>query len=96
MAPALGWIGTGISDDSGPVSFEAQAKQNHSPVLGFAASRAESLWLSVKASNSWRLRRPRQSLFFLRLRTESQRLSAREAAKPHIKHKVSRTIDFFR
>ena len=29
---------------------------------GFAASRAESLWLSVKPSTLWRLRRPRRSL----------------------------------
>jgi len=49
---------------------------------GFAAARAESRWLSVRNLRKKRLclgRRSRQELLAL---TESQRLSAREAAKP--------------
>jgi len=48
-------------------------------VGGFAASRAESLWLSVGHLEKERLRLAAKRVAGL---TESQRLSAREAAKP--------------
>jgi len=49
---------------------------------GFAAFRAESLWLSVKAAILLAATPPRRSLICINELTESQRLSAREAAKP--------------
>jgi len=54
---------------------------------GFAASRAESLRLSVKLTTLWRLRRPRRSLHFSNCLPESRRLSARKAAKPQTNYR---------
>jgi len=51
-------------------------------IRGFAASRAESLWLSVMLLETQRLRLGRRSREKSGGLTESQRLSAREAAKP--------------
>ena len=59
-------------------------------LCGCAASRAESLWLSVLLiRNKERLRLGRPSRQNVAGLTESQRLSAREAAQPHTHHKVS-------
>jgi len=49
---------------------------------GFAAFRAESLWLSVKTAILFAATPPRRSLICINELAESQKLSAREAAKP--------------
>jgi len=49
---------------------------------GFAASRAESLWLSVSSLIQMRLRLGGAAAKRIAALTESQRLSARKAAKP--------------
>jgi len=54
-------------------------------VCGFAASRAESLWLSVRYLEEGEASPRRLSRQSSRGMTESQRLAAREAAKPQIK-----------
>ena len=54
-------------------------------LCGCAATRAESLWLSVKPTPLLAATPPRQSLSFSTRRTESQRLSARVAAQPQTK-----------
>ena len=53
-------------------------------VCGCAASRAESLWLSVKRTTLFAATPPPrgEASPFSKWRTESRRLSAREAAKP--------------
>jgi len=49
---------------------------------GFAASRAESLWLSASSLIQMRLRLGGAAAKRIAVLTESQRLSARKAAKP--------------
>jgi len=51
--------------------------------LRFAASRAESFWLSICHLEKKRLRLARRSRQVFASLTESQRLSEQEAAKPH-------------
>jgi hypothetical protein len=54
-------------------------------ISGFAASRAECLWLSVKPPTLSAATPPEAKPYvFSKVRPESQRHSAREAAKPQI------------
>jgi len=55
---------------------------------GFAASRAESLWLSVSSLIQMRLRLGGVPAKRIAVLTESQRLSARKAVKPEYHPKV--------
>jgi len=55
---------------------------------GFAASRAESLWLSASSLIQMRLRLGGAAAKRIAVLTESQRLSARKAVKPEYHPKV--------
>ena len=59
-------------------------------VCGWTASRAKSLWLSVELRDSLLVATPpRRKLSYSKARTESLRLSAREAAQPEMVNETS-------